>query len=60
MKTVNICVKSIQGKDTLLSHHNDRLKMCVDEVLALNSSSAYDYDGFDSLLHADAIHNLLF
>lgn len=45
MDITNICFKSLQGKDTLLSEQNERLSLGAQDLRALIAAATFSQDG---------------
>lgn len=59
MSIINICSKSLQGKDIILFEQKDRLSMCAQDLRALISACYDGENGIDALLHASTLQNHL-
>lgn len=59
MGIVNICVKSFNGKDTLLGQHDARYNMCCDVFLAHIAGSRFFNSVINCLLHVATVNHHL-
>lgn len=60
MGIVNICFKSLQEKDTLITEQNTGMQNCVSELLQLIAASSFGTSGVYSLLQAASLETQLY